>query len=144
MKAIVLPRFGDAQQLELRDVPDPQPGPGEVAVRVAAGSINPVDWKLRSGALQKFMPLELPAVLGRDAAGTVVAVGPGVTGFKPGDRVLGLVKQGYAEIVAAPADAWAPVPPNLDLTEAGALPLVVLTGAQLVEEAVGARAGEVL
>jgi NADPH:quinone reductase-like Zn-dependent oxidoreductase len=144
MKAIVLPAYGDADKLELRDIPEPKPGPNEIAVRVTAASLNPVDWKLRSGALQKYMPLELPAVLGRDVAGTVVAVGPGVTAFTVGARVLGLVQRGYAEIVVASLDAWAPVPAKLDLTEAAALPLVVLTGAQLAEEAVGVREGEVL
>src|SRR5205823_6015753 len=83
--------------LDLRDVPEPEPGPSEVKVKVAAASINPVDWKLRSGGMQKMMPLQLPAILGRDVSGTVVKVGPGVTGFKTGDKVLGLVHHGYAE-----------------------------------------------
>src|SRR5207249_2786658 len=112
--------------------------------RVAGASINPIDWKLRTGAYQKYMPLELPAVLGRDVSGTVVAVGPGVTGFPVGARVLGLVNGGYAEIVVAPVEAWAPVPAKLDLADAGALPLVVLTGTQLAEDAAGVREGEVL
>ena len=91
------------------------------------------------------MPLTLPAVLGRDAAGTVAAMGPGVTAFAVGDRVLGRVPGGgYAELVVAPVDAWAPVPATLDLADAGALPLVVLTGAQLAEEATDARAGETI
>jgi NADPH:quinone reductase-like Zn-dependent oxidoreductase len=144
MKAIVLAAYGDADRLELRELPDPKPGPNEIAVRVASASINPVDWKLRSGALQKYMPLELPAVLGRDVAGTVIAVGPGVTAFTVGARVLGLVNRGYAEIVVASLDAWAAVPPELDLVDAAALPLVALTGAQLVEEAIAVREGEVL
>src|SRR4051812_24125825 len=144
MKAIVLPTYGEADRLELRDLPEPQPGANQLAVRVAGASINPIDWKLRSGHYQKFMPLELPAVLGRDVAGTVLSVGSGVTGFTVGARVLGLVWRGYAEIVVAPIDAWAPVPANLDLTDAAALPLVVLTGAQLAEEAIDARAGEVV
>jgi NADPH:quinone reductase-like Zn-dependent oxidoreductase len=144
MKAIVLPAYGDPDRLELREVPEPKPGANEIAVRVAAASINPIDYKLRSGAYQKYMPLELPTVLGRDVAGTVVAVGPGVTAFAVGARVLGFVRQGYAEIVVAPLEAWAPVPAGLDLTDAAALPLVVLTGAQLAEEAVDVRPGEVL
>jgi NADPH:quinone reductase-like Zn-dependent oxidoreductase len=144
MRAIVLPAYCDADRLELRELPDPKPGPNELAVRVAGASINPIDWKLRSGAYQTFVTLELPTVLGRDVAGTVVAVGPGVTAFAVGARVLGLVRNGYAEIVVAPVDAWAPVPAKLDLADAAALPLVLLTGAQLAEEAVDVRAGEVL
>jgi NADPH:quinone reductase-like Zn-dependent oxidoreductase len=144
MKAIVLSEFGGPEKLQLREVPDPTAGTGELAVRVTAASINPVDWKLRSGAIQKYMPLQLPAVLGRDVSGTVLAVGKGVTGFSVGDRVLGLVNGGYAEMVVARAEAWALVPRGLDLADAAALPLVSLTGAQLAEVAVAARAGETI
>ena len=142
MKAIVLPTYGDADRLELREVADPKPGPGEVKVKVAAASLNPVDWKLRSGVLRTMMPLEFPAVLGRDVSGTVVEAGPGVTRFKPGDQVLGFVQRGYAELVTAAQDAFAPVPEGLDLIQAAALPLVVLTGAQLIEEATRPNKGD--
>ena len=144
MKAILLTAYGDVDKLEVRDVPEPVPGPNEISVRMVAAGINPVDWKLRSGALAAWMPLELPAILGRDASGTVVAVGPEVTAFKVGARVMGLVNRGYAEVVVAPVDAWAEVPAELDLIEAGALPLALLTGAQLVEEAVKPRQGDVI
>jgi NADPH:quinone reductase-like Zn-dependent oxidoreductase len=144
MKAIVLPEYGDPSRLRLEGVPDPRPGPREVAVRVAAVSLNPIDWKLRSGAYQAYMPLELPAILGRDVSGTVLAVGPQVTRFQVGARVLGLVHHGYAEITVAEEEAFAELPGGLDLIEAAALPLVALTGAQLVEEAVNVREGESL
>jgi NADPH:quinone reductase-like Zn-dependent oxidoreductase len=144
MKAIVLTAYGDVEKLELRDLPDPSPGPGEIMVRMAGASINPVDWKLRSGALQAMMPLTLPAVLGRDASGEVVEVGPGVTRFAVGARVMGLVMGAYAELVVAPADAWALVPAKIDLVDAAALPLVLLTGAQLIEEAVRPHLGDVV
>jgi NADPH:quinone reductase-like Zn-dependent oxidoreductase len=145
MRAVVLPEYGPPSALQLQTLPDPTPGPGEILVRVAGASLNPVDWKQRSGALRQFMPLTLPAVLGRDAAGTVAAMGPGVSAFAIGDRVLGRVPGGgYAELVVAPVDAWAPVPAALDLADAGALPLVLLTGAQLAEEATDARAGETI
>jgi NADPH:quinone reductase-like Zn-dependent oxidoreductase len=142
MKAVVLEQYGGPDRLQLREVPAPRAGPGELRVRVAAASINPVDWKLRSGALQAWMPLQLPAVLGRDVSGEVLEVGPGVVGHAPGDRVLGLVRQGYAEEVVAPLSAWAQLPAGLDLRDAAALPLVVLTGAQLVEEAVNVTRGQ--
>jgi NADPH:quinone reductase-like Zn-dependent oxidoreductase len=144
MKAVVLTAYGDVDKLVLRDVPDPKPGPSEVKVKVAAASLNPVDWKLRSGALQKMMPLELPAILGRDVSGTVVEVGPGVTGFRAGDPVLGLVHHGYAEYVVDAQEAFARIPDGFDLQKAAALPLVVLTGAQLVEEATKPRKGDLL
>lgn len=144
MKAIVLTAYGEVDKLELRELPDPAPGPNQIAVRVAGASINPIDWKLRSGALAAWLPLALPAVLGRDASGVVTAVGPGVTSFQIGQRVLGLVNGAYAELVVADTEAWAELPPGLDPVDAGALPLALLTGAQLVEEAVPARHGEVL
>jgi NADPH:quinone reductase-like Zn-dependent oxidoreductase len=145
MRAVVLSEYGPPSALKLQTVPDPKPGAKEILVRMAGASLNPVDWKQRSGAIRQRMPLVLPAVLGRDASGTVTAVGPGVTEFAIGDRVLGRVPGGgYAELVLGPIDAWAPLPAKLDLADAGALPLVVLTGAQLAEDATDARPGETI
>jgi len=142
MKAIVLKGYGGVEQLEQRDIPEPKPGAGEVRVKVTAASVNPIDWKLRSGEARAMMPLEFPAVLGRDVAGEVVEVGPGVTALKPGDKVMGLVQRGYAEQVVAKADAFARVPAGLELRDAAALPLVLLTGAQLIDEAVRPKKGD--
>jgi NADPH:quinone reductase-like Zn-dependent oxidoreductase len=135
MKAVVLTAYGDVDKLEYKDLPDPRPGADQIKVRMAGSGLNPVDWKMRSGALQKMMPLELPAVLGRDVSGEVVEVGPGVTAFKVGARVMGLVMGGYAELVVAAVEAWAEVPAKLDLVDAAAIPLVGLTGSQLILEA---------
>jgi NADPH:quinone reductase-like Zn-dependent oxidoreductase len=142
MRAIVLPAYGPPSALTLRELAEPTPGPYEVKVRVAAAGVNPIDWKLRSGAYHKYMPLDLPAVLGRDVSGEVVALGEGVTSPRLGARVLGFVSHGYAEYVVAPAASFAEVPPKLDLVDAAALPLVLLTGAQLVEEAAGVSVGQ--
>ncbi|HTA18643.1 MAG TPA: NADP-dependent oxidoreductase [Polyangia bacterium] len=142
MKAVVLPEYGEASRLVLRDIAEPTPGPNEIKVRVAAASLNPIDWKLRGGAYKAYSQLELPAVLGRDVSGEIVAVGPGVTSPRVGARVVGLVNRGYAEYVVAPVDAWAEVPAGMDLVDAAALPLVLLTGAQLAEQATDARAGQ--
>jgi NADPH:quinone reductase-like Zn-dependent oxidoreductase len=145
VRAIVLPEYGPPSALKLQTLPDPAPGPNQIAVRMAGASVNPVDWKQRSGKLRGYMPLDLPAVLGRDVSGTVAAVGPGVTGFAVGDRVFGRVPGGgYAEIVVAALDAWAHLPAELDVTDAGALPLVLLTGAELAEQATDAQAGETI
>jgi len=141
MQAIVLSEYGDPNRLELRDRPEPEPGAGQIKVRVASAGLNPVDWKLRSGALQKMMPLELPAILGRDAAGEVVRVGAGVTEFKEGDQVLGLVHGAYAQYVVAATEAWAKIPAELATKDAGALPLALLTGDQLAEAVLGPSAG---
>ena len=137
MKAIVLPEYGGPDQLVLREHPTPEPGAGQIKVRVAGASINPIDWKLRSGAYKSMMPLELPAVLGRDAAGKVVKIGTGVTQFAVGDSVLGLVNGAYAEFVVAATEAWAKLPVGLDEVSAGALPLVLLTGDQLADATLG-------
>jgi len=123
-------------------VPEPSTGPGQVKVRVVATSINPIDWKLREGERRPGMSLELPAILGRDAAGEVVEIGAGVTRFRLGARVAGLVWGGYAERVVAKEDAWAEVPASLNLVDAAAVPLVGLTGAELIDEGARPRAGD--
>src|SRR5207248_2827093 len=102
------------------------------------------DWKIRSGAAKRMMPLQFPAVLGRDVSGEVVETGPGVTAFRPHDKVLGVVQHGYAEEVVAPAAALARVPEGLDVRDAAALPLVTLTGVELIEEAVQPQKGDLI
>lgn len=144
MKAAVLHGYGDVDQLQYEEAPQPSPGPGEVLVRVIATSVNPIDFKIRSGMLKDRMPLKLPTVLGRDVAGEVIALGPGAGKFKIGDKVMGVVNGSYAEYVAAPAGNLTPIPPGLDPRTAGVLPLVLLTGAQLVEKGVQPRSGETL
>src|SRR5580658_7571548 len=144
MKAVVLVGFGGVDQLELREVPEPKTGPGEVKVRVVATSINPIDWKLREGAKRPGLAPELPAILGRDASGEVVEVGSGATRFRPGARVVGLVMGGYAERVVAKEEAWAEVPEGLNLIDAAALPLVTLTGSRLVEEGLAPRPSDTI
>lgn len=142
MKAVLLREYGAASKLSYEEVPDPVPGPGEVLVRVAATSINPIDWKMRSGAAKDFFPLEFPAILGRDLSGVVRAVGAGVTGFAPGDRVMAMATKADAELVVIKASDLALVPEKLDLVEAAALPLVTETGEQLITRGTGIRKGQ--
>jgi NADPH:quinone reductase-like Zn-dependent oxidoreductase len=144
MRAIVVTGYGDVDKLEVRNVAEPSAGPGEVKVRVTASSVNPVDWKLRSGVYRQTRPLEFPAILGRDASGEVVAVGTGVRSIRVGEKVLGLVNRAYAEYVVEKEEAWAELPASMDPVDAGALPLVTLTGTQLIEDAVRPRSGEVV
>jgi NADPH:quinone reductase-like Zn-dependent oxidoreductase len=144
MKAVVLTGYGDVDKLELRELPPPHADADAIVVRMAGASINPVDWKMRSGAAKDRFPVEFPGILGRDVAGEVVEVGEDVRSFAVGDHVLGLVNGSYAELVAAPADRWAKLPDELDMAEAGALPLVLLTGAQLMERHVDPKAGEIV
>ncbi|WP_294120666.1 zinc-binding dehydrogenase [Sphingomonas sp.] len=132
MKAMILSAFGGApDSFEAAELANPAPGPGEVLVRVVAASINPADTKIRQhGGLAAPA---LPAVLGCDMAGVVVAVGEGVTGFAVGDRVYGCVggvrgsAGTYAELVVADARLLAHAPETLSLHDAAALPLVAIT-----------------
>jgi NADPH:quinone reductase-like Zn-dependent oxidoreductase len=142
MRAAVLMGVGGVDQIEVREVPEPTTGPGAIKVKVVATSINPIDWKLREGARRPGMPLALPAILGRDASGEVVEVGSGVTRFRPGARVVGLVMGGYGERVVAEDEAWSEVPEGLDLIDAAAIPLVTLTGSQLVDESLAPQPAE--
>ena len=137
MKAIVLSEYGGPEKLVLREHAEPEPGAGQLKIRVSSASINPIDWKLRSGAYKSQFPLELPAILGRDAAGEVLKLGPGVSAFQVGDQVMGLINGGYAEFVVAPVESWARLPFGLEPTDAGALPLVLLTGDQLAMATLG-------
>jgi NADPH:quinone reductase-like Zn-dependent oxidoreductase len=107
-------------------------------------SINPIDWKLRRGDLKEMMPLEFPTILGRDLSGEVVALGEGVDGLKVGERVFGLVNRSYAEYVVCKPVDLARTPENLDGIDAAALPLVLLTGSQVIEVGVRPRPGEVI
>src|SRR5216683_1086152 len=142
MRAIVIEEFGGVEKLELENVDDPEVGAGEVLVRVRATSVNPVDWRIRSGASKGRFDVELPAILGRDLAGEVERAGEGVIGFAKGQRVMAMANGTYAELVTAKADVLAPIPDNLSFERAAALPLVVLTGAQLIERAVKAGRGQ--
>ena len=141
MRAALLTRYGDVDGLELRDVEEPRPKPGEVKLRITASSLNALDVKLLSGALKDWFPLKLPAILGFDASGEVVELGEGVSGLAVGDRVFGQVRHVQAELATAPAAAFARVPQGLSPVDAAAIPVVALTGAQLIEEAVRPRPG---
>jgi len=142
MKAVVLDEYGGPEKLIYRESPVPACGDGEVLVKVKATSVNPIDYKLRSGAAKSFRPLEFPAILGRDLSGEVMKVGRGVTGFEKGMRVMALANATYAEYTVAKADILALIPDALTFEQAAALPLVLTTGAQLIELAVKPAAGQ--
>jgi NADPH:quinone reductase-like Zn-dependent oxidoreductase len=107
-----------------------------------AASINPIDWKMRSGAAHARFPVTFPAVLGRDIAGLVVACGEGVTGFHEGDRVVAMARSTYAELCVVPTDILAHIPAGLDLTAAATLPVVALTADQLIRNACAVQPGQ--
>ena len=141
MKAIVVHQYGGPEVLKFEEYPDPVPGLGEVLVRVAATSVNPIDYKRRAGLTKDFYPLKFPGLIGVDIAGTVVKLGPGVEGFSVGDQVFAMADNTYAELCVVKAAVLAEVPKGLDLILAAALPLVTVTGNQLLA-ATGIRADQ--
>jgi NADPH:quinone reductase-like Zn-dependent oxidoreductase len=141
MKAIVVHQYGGPEVLKFEDYPDPVPGSGEVLVRVAAASVNPIDYKRRAGLTKDFYPLTFPGLIGVDMSGTVVKLGPGAEGFSVGDQVFAMADNTYAELCVVKADVLAKVPKGLDLIDAAALPLVTVTGNQLLA-ATGVKAGQ--
>src|ERR1700678_2508837 len=132
MKAIVVHEYGGPEVLKFEDYPDPVPGQGDVLIKVAAASVNPIDCKRRAGLTKDFYPLTFPGLIGIDLAGTVVKIGPGVEGFSVGDRVFAMADNAYAELCVVKAAVLAKVPEGLDLIKAAALPLVTVTGNQLM------------
>jgi NADPH:quinone reductase-like Zn-dependent oxidoreductase len=145
MRAVVLHEYGGPENLKFEDnVPEPQASGNTVLIAAAAASVNPIDWKLRSGAAQKMFPLTLPAILGRDVSGIVRAVGANVKHFKAGDRVLALSNKTYAELVAVDDSEVTHLPDGVDLTDAAAIPLISLTGDQLVRIATNVQKGQMV
>ncbi len=132
MKAIVVHQYGGPEELKFEEYPDPVAGLGEVLVRVAATSVNPIDYKRRAGLTKEFYPLKFPGLIGVDIAGTIVNLGPGVEGFAVGDQVFAMADNTYAELCVVKAAVLAKVPKGLDLIQAAALPLVTVTGNQLL------------
>ncbi|WP_180538992.1 NADP-dependent oxidoreductase [Nevskia soli] len=132
MKAVVVHQYGGPEVLKYEDYPDPVPGPGELLVRVAAASVNPIDYKRRAGLTKDSYPLHFPGLIGVDMAGTVVTIGPGVEGFSVGDQVFAMADNTYAELCVVNAAIVAKIPKGLDLIRAAALPLVTTTGNQLL------------
>ena len=142
MKAVVLHEYGGPDKLKYEDFADPVAADDQVLVRVAATSVNPIDYKIRSGAMKQFFPVDFPEILGRDIAGIVRTVGKKVTGVAPGDKVMALGNHAYAELTAVAASDVAQVPEKLDLIEAAALPLVMTTGEQLISRGTKIQSGQ--
>jgi NADPH:quinone reductase-like Zn-dependent oxidoreductase len=147
VKAIVMREHGGPDVLELQETGCPEPAPTEVLVRVAAAGINPVDWKVREEPWLPDLMGEPPLILGWDVAGTVEAVGYGVTRYAPGDRVFGMpwfprLARAYAEYVTAPSRHFARTPDALDDEHAGGLPLAGLTAWQALVDTAGVGDGD--
>lgn len=144
MKAIVVREYGEPEVLKYEEYPDPSVGTGEVLVRVAAASVNPADYKQRSGAMKDVFPINFPGVIGIDVSGTIAAIGPEVRGFAVGDKVFAMANHTYAEQCVVKAETLARIPDGIDLVEAAALPLVTTTGNQLIASGTDARSDQTL
>jgi NADPH:quinone reductase-like Zn-dependent oxidoreductase len=145
MQAVMYDRFGDDSVLSLREAAVPQAAPGEVQVRVRMASLNPVDFKLRSGMLRMLGRPKRPAITGKDFAGEITALGAQVQGYKLGQRVFGSVDpmggQGScAQFVALSTDLIAPTPDALSDEMAASLPVASGTALQSLCDIAGLRA----
>jgi alcohol dehydrogenase len=144
MKALAIRRY--KAPMELMELPRPEPGPGELLVRVRAAGVNPLDYKIRDGAVKVLLSFSFPLVLGTDLAGDVEAIGPGVTRFKIGDAVYSRLDNdrigAFAEYALVRERAAARKPARLDYAQAASLPLVGLTAWQALIELARLRAGQ--
>jgi NADPH:quinone reductase-like Zn-dependent oxidoreductase len=130
MKAARFSRFGGPEVLEIVDLPDPHPGPGQVRIAVRAAGVNASDWKKRRGLMDE----ELPQTMGYEAAGIVDELGDAVADVAVGDRVFGFCNDGAAQAELAVLSFYAPIPPSLDFAEAAALPAAVETAWRALDQ----------
>ena len=122
-KAVQFDSYGGVDVLQVRDVPRPVPGAGEVLIEVKAAGINPSEAVIRSGALHHLFPATFPSGQGSDLAGVLAELGPGVSGFAVGDEVIGfsMRRSSQAEYVTVPANQLTPRPTNVPWEVAGSL-----------------------
>jgi len=139
MKAVRFSQFGGPEVLEIVDLPDPHPGPGQIRITVRAAGVNPSDWKKRQG----LMDGELPQTMGYEAAGVVDELGQGVVDVAIGDRVFGLSAEGAAQAELAVLSYYAPIPPSLGYDAAAALPAAIETATRALDQ-LGAGSGSTL
>jgi NADPH:quinone reductase-like Zn-dependent oxidoreductase len=139
MKAVRFSRFGGPEVLELVDLPDPHPGPGQVRIAVRAAGVNPSDWKKRQGLMDE----ELPQTMGHEAAGVVDELGEGVGDVAVGDRVFGFSAEAAAQAELAVLSYYSPIPPSLGFPEAAALPAAVETATRALDQ-LGVGSGSTL
>lgn len=147
MKAAIINEFGDAEVLQITDIEKPVPNDNEVLIQVVVAGINPVDTKVRAGASGLSKRIKLPAILGWDVSGIVVAKGKEVSSFQAGNAVFGCIGfpdlgKGYAEFTVADPGLLAAKPGNISFEEAAAVPLAGLTAYQAINEHLKVTAGQ--
>lgn len=142
MKALQFAEYGDPEVMHVVAVEEPHAGPGQIRIAVRAAGVNPVDWKIRSGAMQQFMPVQLPYVPGSDVAGVVDEVGHGVSGVAVGEEVFGFAVGGGAAEYAV-LEHFAAKPAEMGWAEAAGLPVAVETAVRALD-LLGVSAGQTL
>ena len=130
MKAARFSRFGGPEVLEIVDLPEPHPGPGEVRIAVHAAGVNPSDWKKRQG----LMDQQLPQTMGHEAAGVVDELGEGVADVAVGDRVFGFSAEEGAQAELVVLSSYAPIPPSVDFPGAAVLPAAIETATRALDQ----------
>ncbi len=135
MRAALIRKYGPPSVFEISEVPRPKPKSGQALIQVAASSVNPVDWKMRSGSISFLSGRKFPKIPGADFAGTVVSLGPNTEGIKPGDEVFGFTSAiweagAYAEYVCCDITKLALKPAVLDFSSAATVPLAASTAYQ--------------
>ncbi len=147
MRAMVIDRFGGPEEFHFAEVPTPAPGTGEVVIRLAYAAVNPADWKCRAGWFAPYADYEFPFIIGLDGAGIIAAVGPGVSAFKPGDRVATKANQAekwgtYAEYVRTEAGRVAAVGSRIPLEEAATVPTCGISAWEGIDHVGHVQAGQ--
>jgi NADPH:quinone reductase-like Zn-dependent oxidoreductase len=142
MKAIRFHEYGDAGVLRYEDAPEPGFGPDQVLIRIVGAAVNPIDWKVRKGLYREQRPMQLPAIAGYDASGTVEKIGPLVTRFKVGDPVVARVSGAYAEFGVASSDRVSPAPAFYPLAHAAGLPIAAGTAWTVMFDAAQLKTGQ--
>jgi NADPH:quinone reductase-like Zn-dependent oxidoreductase len=143
MKAVTFTEYGPPDVLHVADAEEPHAGQGQIRIAVRAAAVNPIDWKARSGVLRDVMPVTFPAIDGREAAGVVDEVGPGVAGVAVGDEVFGFAVGGAAAEFAI-LDDFARKPAGLSWEEAASLPVAVETSVRVFTVLGGVGQGQTL
>lgn len=142
MQAIRFHDYGGPEVLVLDQVPCPEPEAGQVLVRVLAAGVNPADWKMRAGLFKAYGAMPLPSTPGMEGAGIIETVGAGVTAFRPGQEVYGILAGAYAEYALAAVNGIQAKPAQLTFEEAASVPVGALTAWGAVVEAADIQAGQ--
>jgi len=143
MKAMQFTAFGGSEVIQLNEVDKPQPKENEILIKIAATTVNPIDMKVRSGNMQKMMPVNLPYTPGSDVAGEVAAIGSGVSRLKTGDKVFASTFGGtYAEYVVLKEEQAAVIPDNVGFNEAASLAVPLVTSYSFLVEGGDLKAGQ--